>query len=137
MINFRETTEKDLPFIYNSWLKSARSSYANLPSIEYFQMKKKECEEILKNSKVIVACSEDDQNFIFGYIVYKIIDDVCILHWAYVKSVNRKLKIARSMLEHVYQNAESNPIFITHRTYLIDKISEKYQFVFKPEYRSK
>lgn len=138
MIQFREAQASDLPFIYNSWLKSARKAYPDLSNQEYFQMKKIECTELIKNSNCLIACHLEDPNFIFGYLVYKIIaDDVCILHWGYVKNVNRGFGIFTKLINAVYPNPENYPIFITHKSYLTDKLEKKFQFVFKPELRSK
>lgn len=138
MIHLRSLTEADIPFIYNSWLKSCRKSYSDLSNSEYFQMKKHECAEILKNSQVLIACDKEDSNFILGYLVYNVIlDEVCILHYAYVKAPNRKCGILKKLIFHVYPNLEANPIFITHQNYLIEKIKDKFGFVYKPEYRSK
>lgn len=100
-VQIRAATEKDLGFIFNSWLKSYKSSaYSKfITNPVYYDMHHKVVESILKRSKVFVAVDPKDTDRIFGYICTEISADTHIVHYAYVKETFRKMGIFRLLIE--------------------------------------
>jgi len=95
-ILLREANSEDIKFIFNSWLRSYKSSIVNKrinPDSFYFEHHKI-IEKILKRGKVVVACEESDHSSILGYAAGEKTEGVFILHYVYVKHPFRKLRIA-------------------------------------------
>jgi hypothetical protein len=94
MYILREANENDVSFIFSSWLKSYRNTQKYVNSDVYFKGQHDLIELILRTSNVVVICTEDDEESIIGYVVYR----GNTLHYIYVKSVFRNLGMARQLL---------------------------------------
>ncbi len=79
----------------------------------------------------MIACDPSDPEFIYGYLVVRPLDDVKIIHYAYVKKPFRKFGILKKLLSEC-QIDLSNPICVTTKG--PDFI--KYQMVYKPELKT-
>jgi GNAT superfamily N-acetyltransferase len=116
-VKFREIQETDLPFVFNSWLKSYRNSKEGklLKNDQYFLEQKNRIEALLEWSKVVVASDPEDEWHVFGYAVATQVQGTSILHYVYVKQPFRKLGIGKALV-----NAVSEPnapaVFTTHPT---------------------
>lgn len=87
----REHTAEDMPFIFNSWLKSykANSACKLVPDVLYFKSHTKIINFLLSKSIVLIACFPEDPTEIIGYVVYQIVSDIVVIHWIYVKDKHR------------------------------------------------
>ena len=130
----RQVETADLPFIYNSWLKSYRDApaVAGIPNTLYYQGQHALIERLLKDSVVVVACSSDDPSQIMGYGVGEVQPSPgrTVLHWLYVKHPFRGFGIMRS-LEGALVNKASQ-VFYTHRVKSCDRLMRSRPYVFNP-----
>ncbi len=134
----RPVKKEDVPFIFNSWLKSYRdaSQVAGVPNTLYYAEQHRIIEEILSNSatRVIIACSPDDHDQMFGYVVYKapLADTNLCVHWIYVKHSFRMFGIAR-MIYDLMTDCSARTFTYSHTTKISAKLVKKFsQFVYNP-----
>ena len=129
----RPMIEDDLPFLFNSWLKSYRFSHfgEKITTTIYFEDHHKVIDKILKNNQVIMACSPEDSSQLFGYIVAGREDDILVLHFIYVKHTFRNMGIGKTLLDAVGHSSDVASVY-THHTRMADKLSSKYNFVYHP-----
>ena len=115
----RGPTPTDLDFIVSSWLKSYRNSdFANyIPNTLYYQYHKAIVMDLLKRSLVSMVVDPEDQDHVYGYIVYEA-GEMFILHYMYIKSAFRNFGLAKSILQ------KANPQFGVEEMYLthLDKV---------------
>lgn len=112
MVAFRPFVASDHNFILNSWLKSWRNGpLRSIPNEQYYAEQTFVVQQLLANSRVTVACSPDDAEQIFGYIVSQDSPAGRYVHYLYVKLPYRQVGIARALLE---QAALAAPVFTTH-----------------------
>lgn len=92
VVIFREGEGTDIPLIYSTWRNAEWfSTDQSMNSNEFFRKATKNIKEILKKSKVKIACLKNDRDFILGYSVM----NKEKLEFVYVKSDYRKKGIAR------------------------------------------
>ena len=98
-VTLRPFEKEDLPFIFNSWLKSFKTSLLNryIDDSRYFKYHHDVFESILNRPTCVclVAVSVKDPKQIFGYIVTESRPSVVLLHWVYVKDAKRNQGIAK------------------------------------------
>lgn len=96
-LKVRKLRDEDLPFIASTWID-------HVAAIKYFRkcprriIKENLFEKvkaIAKQRSVLVTCSDEDDNQIFGYIIYHGES----LHFIYVKLLYRGMGIATSLLK--------------------------------------
>ena len=129
----RPMVDEDIPFIFNSWLKSYRFSHfgEKITNTIYFQDHHKVIERIIKNSKTFVACDPEDSSQLYGYIVAGLEEGILVLHFIYVKHTFRNLGIGKTLLDALGHD-KSNAAVYTHHTRMADKLAAKYNFVYHP-----
>ena len=132
-VRLRTLTEEDSPFIFNSWLKSYRFSHfgEKITNTIYFEDHHKVIENILKDSKVVVACNEEDPSQLYGYIVGGVEDGNFVLHFIYVKHTFRNMGLGKTLLDAMGHDKEKAGVY-THHTRMADKLAAKYNFVYHP-----
>ena len=132
-VRLRTLTEEDSPFIFNSWLKSYRFSHfgEKITNTIYFEDHHKVIENILKNSKVVVACNEEDPSQLYGYIVGGAEEGIFVLHFIYVKHTFRNMGLGKTLLDAMGHDSSSAAVY-THHTRMADKLASKYNFVYHP-----
>lgn len=132
-VQIRSATEADVPFIFNSWLKSYRGSNAakNISNPVYFEFHHKLIEGLLKRSQVHVLCSPEDSSQVFGYLVHEVVDEVIVLHYVYIKYAFRGMKLCSLLLKHANIDASKGG-FYTHDTHSSSKLLKNSKFVFNP-----
>lgn len=94
-----------------------------MPAV-YYDAQHKLIEALLKRCTVLVACSTTDNTQLMGYVVVEHIDDVPVLHYAYVKHAFRGLGIATLLLTSAEVTGSG---FYTHRTDSAIRIFDKQQ----------
>lgn len=138
--HIRQGTIDDASFIYSSWLRSYRdhSSYADfIPKEIYYKCQARVIENLLKNCGVSIACNPEDNEQIFGYVVYSPSNiGVSIIHYIYVKHPYRRLGIATTLKEYVkHETCHDNalPLVATHETGMLKTtFAEKWNIIFNP-----
>lgn len=135
---------EDYDFIYHSWLKSYRASWANgtnpvryVNKDIYYQNQKEVIAYLLNNSYTIVAHNPEDKDHIFGYIVCQPSQsNVAIVHYCFVKLPFRNWGIGSMLLEEAknYTGHDRRyPICATHATGVFHSVlAEKYNAMFNP-----
>lgn len=101
-LKVRMVKEKDLNFIYNSFLKSNVHMNKGLVIDEiYFPYAQLALMEVLRNPNVNVwvAHVHNDVDKIVGYVISEMVDDIFILHYVYIKQMYRNYKIATGLLK--------------------------------------
>lgn len=125
----RNACERDIPFIYSTWASSYRygsplgKSCRNKIFFPYFN---RVIDWILMRDqcKIRVACSKEDANIIFGYIVF----EPNIIHYAFTSELLRRFGIFNSLLREI-----KDPMYFTLKTFSITEIIKKYpDLIFNP-----
>lgn len=75
-----------------------------------------------------MACSENDQSQILGYIVHEVVDNVPVLHYAYTKHSFRGLGVQKQLKA----EAALNSGFYTHHTSSATKLAKSWNLVYNP-----
>lgn len=100
-INIRSyRPESDEDFIYACWIREFKlSPFARkIRNSIYFYNQHKIIDTLINKSKIIVACNIDDENHIYGYVVFENIKPP-VLHWLYVKMSYRGMGIENLLLQ--------------------------------------
>ena len=132
-VRLRPMIEDDLPFLFNSWLKSYRlSNFAEkITNTIYFEDHHKLIERIVENSNILMACNPSDPSQLYGYVVSGKEGDILILHFLYVKHTFRNMGIGKTLLDAVGHTSESASVY-THHTRMADKLASKHNLVYHP-----
>lgn len=115
-VKIRQGTETDWPHIVITWLKSfARSDFARYINVSiYRQNHKRLIQKFVETSDIILACAEDDETFIFGYVIYEFDRTAgVIVHYLHVKPKFRRYGIGKRLL---MLATGQEPYTITHYT---------------------
>ena len=132
-VKLRLATQDDVPFIFSSWLKSYRNSNTtrHIPNEIYYTNHHVVIEKIIAENKVLVACSESDDDQIFGYVVTGDYEGFFMIHYVYVKHSFRSMGIGRALLNATGHDA-SKASLTTHWTRAIEKLAPDLGVVFHP-----
>lgn len=95
----RPAAPTDVPFILNSWLRHYHEhgeGARHVPNDVYFSAQGHHglVVKLLRESTVLVACTDDDQDAILGWACLA----PPVLHYVYVKAPFRRLGIGRALL---------------------------------------
>lgn len=129
----RHPHKEDIPFIFNSWLVSYRHSLhvKNIGNTVYFGEHHKVLERLFKRCDARIACNPDDQNQIYGYVVFERITGTLVVHYCYVKQPYRRLGVCHQLLTAAGRNKEE-PFVYTHETFLGNKLSGRFRAMYNP-----
>ena len=120
MFRIRSSTKNDVSFVYATWLKSYKydSPLTKFTKSElFYNQHQKILDRLLLKAKVNVACDQNDEDLIFGYIVF----EPHVIHYIYVKEPFRGYGIATKLLEAIEGSYQAS-----HLTYsLLDLWSAK------------
>jgi GNAT superfamily N-acetyltransferase len=132
-IALRLVTPQDMPFIYNSWLKSYTENnkdFKRMGQGVYFSNYKKVLSRILDDALIVIACNPDDKEQVYGYVVAEEHANVC--HYIYVKYTFRKLGIARRLLKNIHPELSEVPLACTFANKNYDLLRTKYLLTYNP-----
>jgi len=106
-----------LNFIIDTWLRTYRraSAVKGIPSQIYYPNHREVALEIISRTNANVASSIDDDDQLFGYILFET-SKTPTIHYAYVKQIFRKLGLANQLLESTGINT-NDLYFYSHETY--------------------
>jgi hypothetical protein len=113
-----EGRDGDLRLIFNSWIKSYQQSPWRPPIAEreYCAFQHHVITSVLRRSKVLVACSEDSDTTVGGYIVTEAAGPPLVVHFIFVKHDIRKEGLARFMADGVVGPKRPERVIYTHQT---------------------
>lgn len=139
-IAYRVGCPQDLPFIWNSWLKSYRDNNELAKAIAsetYFTEHRRLIGALCDRSAVLVACSPDHPEQIYGYAVFEAFTGpMLVMHYIYVKQTYRRFGIASELLEKAklaVHQPDGIPTGATHITYLwLDHLRDRWGMWFNP-----
>lgn len=98
-IKLRPAQPDDINFILNSWLKVMRAEIPNnCPNEIFYRIHKERIMKTLQRALVTIAANPEDESQIFGYMVWEHPETI---HFAFVKSPFRRLKIFQRLLDNV------------------------------------
>ena len=132
-VQIRNATEADVPFIFNSWLKSYRNANAvkSISNPVYFEFQHKAIEKLLQRSQVYILCSATDATQVYGYIVAEEIENIPVLHFCYIKYAFRGMNLCSLLMQHAKLDKNVGG-FYTHETHAILKVLGNSKFVYNP-----
>lgn len=132
----RQSSEEDIPFIYNSWLKSYRKAHMNylIPSDYYYSFYQKEIQRLMNNSQTLIVHAESDPTHIYGFLTYKLSPiGIQIAHYSYIKQPYRNMGLFGSLLKAAFPNLLKEEILATAMTKSVNYT--KYKMIFNPYWR--
>lgn len=137
-VKYRAITEKDIPFLYNAFIRHIVPSKNSKGVYPYNRIDKSLMSmlahslmtRMLKCCDVVIMCNQDYEDQIFGYMIYK--DDD--LYWIYVKYDYRGVGMAREVINNVFGDKQINVIIPTPA---FSWMKEKWDMVLQPANISK
>jgi len=125
----------DVSYITSTWMNSYRSNN-NFPKEMKHRIYSAEHNRIinrlLSKVNVLVACDPEDENHIFGYLVYNNLEsaDLDVFHYIYIKSPLQKNRVATDLIE---EAKTSKKAVYTHKNqkaqWIADKLLKNYEEV--------
>lgn len=98
-INIREGKPEDLNLVFRSWKKSLEKYHRDMPVSAYYAHINAVCDEVLAGMpRIFIACSPEDEDVIFGYLVAEATSTALVLWYAYTVYAYRKECVAKRLL---------------------------------------
>lgn len=103
VIAIRGYLPEDRNFILATWLRGlyyGNTWFSDIKKDIFMTRYHQVLEHILSHpcTTIRVACLEDEPSVILGYSVYRVLDDITVLDWIFVKSAWRKAGIGRRLV---------------------------------------
>ena len=147
-IEFRDVELDDINYIKNSWLLSCKESpeFSYVTNGIFFKNHADIVESLIQFSNIIILCSTQDTQVIFGYVVYDFVNGDLIIDWAAVKKSFRNMGIFSMMLERIYKDLElslqHDQYYFTHlpsdtSKFILRSQFQKHKALFNPYLRSR
>jgi len=139
----RNYQDGDESLIYASWIKTAwsyelqrakacKSIGPSLMNKDLFcQEQHALIERLLKRCKILIACNQQFEDQIYGYIVYEVIDKTLVLHFIYIRFDFRQFGIASKLLS-LANNIKTDDRVYTQPTPAWKHLVSKWGVVFNP-----
>jgi hypothetical protein len=133
-VAYRQAATEDTSFIFASWLKNARKQgdRAFMTNKVYFDREKIRISALLSKSVVVIFCNPEDPAHIYGFACYKVLSDLLIIHYVYVKKSYRKLGIASGFFRSLFPRFQKDQTAITHVNEVVAPLRERYRLLFDP-----
>lgn len=132
-LSIRPAYSADLNFVTNSWIRAYRKNaqlMQMIPQAIYSSNQYKLILKLLERSQLIIACMANDKDQILGWVCFEeIADGEKAIHFAYVKSVFRKLGIGTALLQCALG---ANVTYYTHHTYFAQTMNRKRALAYNP-----
>lgn len=125
--NVRKAKAKDLDFITATWLNNYYDTQKRDIKKDIFMPNhNRMIKERLPFMKCLVACNPEDEDQIYGYLVYNTPNTV---HYGYTKSYFRRFGVFSKLLEVAGIQA---PITVTHKAPAYKALEDKFSFILNP-----
>lgn len=130
-IQFIEYTPKFESFLYNTWLKSYRSTQKYTTDTIYYLYQKKIIKNIIGNPdvKIKVVCNKDNLNHAIGYIVWEMPG---VLHYVYIKHAYRNQGICSAFLKSLPIDSEQLTLTTHVSVQKWQQFSKKFNLIYNP-----
>lgn len=132
-VSYRANKESDMNFIYATFLKSYRFSNPIAraqPKFDYYRNGSNELRRLFADKvNTIVACDENDQDLIIGFLIHK----ENIIYYTYTKAAFRGNGVARGMLKAANLLEDATYRF-THFTSDVLRLNllDKFKLIYNP-----
>jgi len=133
-IEIRPIIDSDIAFIFSSWLRAYRNSYAvrDITQNVYYSEQHKIVERCITKGSTLVLSALEDPATIYGYLNFEIVQGQFVLHFAYIKQDFRKLGLFKSLLKATKHDFTGAGLY-THRVPKTFNILEsKYNLIYHP-----
>jgi hypothetical protein len=135
--NIRSAELDDIPFVFNSWLKSYRDapSVRAVPNTLYYTAHHSVIEKIFASPGLVllVACDTTEPKQIFGYAVGERLPSGFVIHWIYCKFPFRKFAIGGALEQALLAtNIDNKEIYYTHCPKGSESLLRNRKYVFNP-----
>jgi GNAT superfamily N-acetyltransferase len=122
-ILLREGDSADFAHVVTTWIASYASSDfgRTMKHSTYIQNHKPIAQDCVEQGQIMIACNNQDLDYIYGYTVYERLKDLSIIHYVHVKPAFRRFGIATMLLNSVTMNK----FVATHRTRDAKKLPRK------------
>lgn len=148
----RQGNITDKNFIFNSWLKEYRNSLfatanvspfinqngkadlhrLSVPDSIYYKHHAIIIQNLLESSYVLVLCNPENEDHIFGYIVYQPYNEHVIVHFLYIKSLYRRFGLAKKLLSDI-TDIKNKTIYASHMTEMASTyMMRNYKLIYSP-----
>lgn len=133
---------EDVPFIFNSWLKSYRDASAvqGVPNNIYFPKHHDVIERVLAGQglQVLVVCNKEHPEQIYAYLVASLENAELTIHWLYTKHPFRRLGMATQLYKTLIAMVPKSaaPVQYSHRTHVGGQLANSNQLTYNP-YKAK
>jgi hypothetical protein len=140
--------DKDLSFIYHSWLNSFYKSFfiqnykhhTFNDKVEMLALKnafmashRKKISGLLQRSNIHMLHPLGQPDDLIGYAVFEAAKDGLLLHYIYLKNIFRQMGIGSAFFSSIVQNfANGKNLVATHDTRYLPMISKKWNLIFNP-----
>jgi GNAT superfamily N-acetyltransferase len=130
MISLRAYRRLDEDFVYHSWLASLDRSIRGVNDAV-----RPVVDESVKQGRIVIACSEEDEDHILGWLSWGELDGKPVLLYLFVKKSLRGNGIGTRMLREVFPSGEVLTAFWSfwiQRYHLKEKWSLRYNAMIFP-----
>lgn len=143
-VEIRPAVIGDVPFIFNSWLKSYRDAGAvtGIANETYYKEHHDVIERILMapGAQALIVCNKEHPEQIYAYLVGTIDAQSATIHWLYTKHPFRRLHMARTLFDTFNAMHPNRTVYFSHRTKaafpLVDALSKVRNLEYNP-YKAK
>lgn len=128
-IKIRKAGSEDIDYITSTWLRSVYDyQKRDMKKDVFFPNHNRLIKERLPFLKCLVACNPEDENQIYGYVVY---NNPKTLHFAYTKSYYRKLSVFKKLMDEA-QLSGGETVSVTHKAQSFKVLESKMPIIFNP-----
>ncbi len=132
-IAIRPAKDSDYGYVLKTWSIDYHKTHPTtfIPNSVYVPYQTKIINNILAKCQVDIACIDDEQDIIVGYLISQPMNkDNVIIHWGQVKGIFRRMGVIKDMLKNL-QVGDKN-IVVSHYFSLFKDLKEKYNLIFDP-----
>jgi hypothetical protein len=129
--------ESDKGFIFSTWIKEQWLTHplTSCPPEFYLPHQRQIITTLLElPAKCLIACAPDNADMILGYIVYEMVADILVLHWAHRKDIYRNMGLGKDIIKQVYPDIGVKPIMMTQNNRMFNKLKHKWMLAYNPFY---
>jgi hypothetical protein len=128
-IKLRDAKKEDIAFITSTWMRAlwGSKSYKNIKKSIFMDEHHAMIHDRMKKMLCTIACDPENENVIFGYIVYS---KPNVIHFAYTKGAFRNFGICRQLIEDSFK--EESKFIVTHTTDYTRDLSGKFDLTYNP-----
>jgi len=133
----RPARAEDFPFIANSFLKSYKGAPEArcLDSKTYYADYTERLKKLVLTAETTVACADDDEDQILGYIIGEKFGNHAIVDYLYVKYPFRCLGVGKALVRSLHPEFGQTETVVTHQPKNWNTLSKKYKLVYLPSAR--